>query len=69
MFRMQDGEHERLEGIGDSKREIIRDNDQVWLYTDGHKVRVEKRQIKRAFPALLPEQIILVEGKLLGQSG
>ena len=57
----KDGEHERLEGIGDSKRELIRDNDQVWLYSDGHKVRVEKRQIKRAFPALLPEQLSLLK--------
>lgn len=55
------GEHERLEGIGGERRELIRDNDQVWLYTDGHKVRVEKRQIKRSFPALLPEQISLLK--------
>ncbi len=52
----KDGEHERLEGLVGVKREIIRDNDQVWLYSEGHKVRLEKRQIKRAFPALLPEQ-------------
>lgn len=55
------GEHERLEGIGDSRRELIRDNDQVWLYTDGHRVKVEKRQIKRAFPALLPEELSLLK--------
>jgi sigma-E factor negative regulatory protein RseB len=55
------GEHERLEGVGGERRELIRDNDQVWLYTDGHKVRVEKRQIKRSFPALLPEQIALLK--------
>jgi len=53
----KDGEHERLEGLVGVKREIIRDNDQVWLYSEGHKVRLEKRQVKRAFPALLPEQI------------
>ncbi|MDO8991326.1 MAG: MucB/RseB C-terminal domain-containing protein [Sideroxyarcus sp.] len=53
----QNGEHERLEGIGGGKRELFRDNDQVWFYSDGRKVRVEKRQIKRAFPALLPEQL------------
>lgn len=57
----QNGEHERLEGIGGAKRELIRDNDQVWLYSDGHKVRVEKRQIKRAFPALLPEQLSILK--------
>lgn len=65
----KDGEHERLEGLGDGKRELIRDNDQVWLYTEGHKVRVEKRQMKRAFPALLPEQIsILNENYSLKQA-
>lgn len=53
----KDGEHERLEGLVGVKREIIRDNDRVWLYSDGHKVRIEKRLIKKAFPALLPEQI------------
>jgi len=57
----KDGEHERLEGVGGSKRELIRDNDQVWLYTEGQKVRIEKRQIKRAFPALLPEQISVLK--------
>lgn len=57
----KDGEHERLEGIGGGQRELIRDNDRVWLYTEGHKVRVEKRQIKRAFPALLPEQLSILK--------
>lgn len=57
----QNGEHERLEGIGGGKRELIRDNDQVWLYSDGHKLRVEKRQIKRAFPALLPEHLSILK--------
>jgi sigma-E factor negative regulatory protein RseB len=51
------GEHERLEEVGGRRRELIRDNDQVWLFVDGHKVHIEKRQINRAFPALLPEQI------------
>lgn len=57
----KDGEHERLEGLGGVKRELIRDNDQVWLYAEGRKVRVENRQIKRAFPALLPEQISILK--------
>lgn len=57
----RDGEHERLEGLVGVKREIIRDNDQVWLYSEGHKVRLEKRQIKRAFPAILPEQISILK--------
>ena len=55
------GEHERLEGIDGERRELIRDNDQVWLYSDGHKVRLVKHQFKSAFPALLPEQISLLK--------
>lgn len=55
------GEHERLEGIGGERRELIRDNDHVWLYTDGHKVPLENRQVMRSFPALLPEQISLLK--------
>ena len=55
------GEHERLEGIGGDKRELIRDNDQVWLYSDGHKVRLAKGQVMRAFPALLPEQVSVLK--------
>jgi sigma-E factor negative regulatory protein RseB len=51
------GEHERLESMGGARRELIRNNDQVWLFSQGRKVKVEKRQLKRAFPALLPEQI------------
>jgi sigma-E factor negative regulatory protein RseB len=55
------GEHERLEGIDGDKRELIRDNDQAWLYTDGHKMRLAKGQIKRAFPALLPDEISMLK--------
>jgi sigma-E factor negative regulatory protein RseB len=55
------GEHERMEGIGGDKRELIRDNDQVWLYSGGHKMRLAKGQIRRAFPALLPDQLSILE--------
>lgn len=51
------GEHERLEGLDGLKREVIRNNDKVWLYLGDKKVRVEKRRTQRTFPALLPEQI------------
>lgn len=61
----KDGEHERLEGLVGVKREIIRDNDRVWLYSDGHKIRLETRQIKRAFPALLPEQVAVLKENYL----
>jgi sigma-E factor negative regulatory protein RseB len=51
------GEHERLEGLDGLKREVIRNNDKVWLYLGDKKARVEKRRAQRTFPALLPEQI------------
>lgn len=53
----KNGEHERLEGLDGLKREVIRNNDNVWLYLGDKKVRIEKRRAQRAFPALLPEQI------------
>lgn len=56
----ENGEHERLEGMGGGKRELIRHNDQVWLYKEGRNIRVEKRQMRRAFPALLPEQLSIL---------
>lgn len=51
------GEHEKLESLNGARREIIRHNDQVWLYLGERKARVERRQCERSFPALLPEQI------------
>ncbi|MDD5058589.1 MAG: MucB/RseB C-terminal domain-containing protein [Sideroxydans sp.] len=53
----KDGEHERREELDGAKREIIRSNGQVWLFADGHHVKMEMRRIRPAFPALLPEQI------------
>ncbi len=53
----KDGEHERLEGLDGLRREIIRNNDKVWLYLGDKKVRIEKRRAQHSFPALLPEQI------------
>jgi sigma-E factor negative regulatory protein RseB len=62
------GEHERLEELGGRRSELIRNNDQVFLFVDGRKVRVEKRPTRRAFPALLPEQIsTLKENYLVGR--
>lgn len=62
------GEHERLEGLDGLKREVIRNNDKVWLYLGDKKVRIEKRRAQRAFPALLPEQIqTLKENYLISQ--
>ena len=53
----RDGEHGKLEGLDGVKREIIHNNDLVWSYLDGHQVSVEERRGRRSFPALLPEQI------------
>ncbi len=53
----KDGEHERLEGLDGVRREVIRNNDKVWLYLGDKKVRVEKRHAQHSFPSLLPEQI------------
>jgi len=52
-----EGEHERLEGLNGSRREIISSNNQVWLFLGDRKVRIDKQNIDRSFPALLPEQI------------
>jgi len=63
-----DGVHERLQGLDGERREVIRNNDQVWLYMGDKKVRFEKQRTRRAFPALLPEQIqSLKENYLISQ--
>lgn len=56
----RDGEHGRLESLDGPKREIIRSNGEVWCYLGGRKVRLEQRQGGREFPALLPEQLTLL---------
>ncbi|MBU0621253.1 MAG: MucB/RseB C-terminal domain-containing protein [Gammaproteobacteria bacterium] len=53
----EDGEHERLEGLDGGRRELIRSNDQVWLFANGKRLRAERRQFRKIFPSLLPEQI------------
>ena len=55
-----DGEHERLQGLDGARREIIRNNDQVWRYLGDSKVRVEERQGGWRFPGILPEQLELL---------
>jgi sigma-E factor negative regulatory protein RseB len=54
-------EYERLEGLDGERSEIIRKNDQVWCYLGDSKVMVAKRQATRTFPALLPEQLDLLQ--------
>src|ERR1035437_5136492 len=36
------GEHERLEGLNGTRREIVSSNDQVWLFLGDRKVRIER---------------------------
>jgi len=63
------GEHEHLESLDGIHREVIRHNDQVWLYLGDRKVRVEKRQYERRFPALLPDQIAALQENYLIKQG
>jgi len=52
------GEHERLEVLDGTPREVIRNNDEVTCYLSGGKtVNTGKRQNKKSFPALLPESL------------
>lgn len=54
----QDGEHEKLEILDGSPREIIRNNNEVSCYLSESKtVMVEKRQGRKIFPALLREPL------------
>jgi sigma-E factor negative regulatory protein RseB len=61
----RDGEHGRLESLDGPRREIIRNNDQMWCYLGDRKVKVEQRQGGREFPALLPEQLTLLSANYL----
>jgi sigma-E factor negative regulatory protein RseB len=60
-----ENEHERLEGLDGERSEIIRKNNQVWCYLGDGKVMVSKREGVRTFPALLPEQISLLQENYL----
>ena len=61
----RDGEHSRLESLDGVRREIIRNNDQVFCYLGDDKVKVEERHGARQFPALLPEQLSLLNENYL----
>jgi sigma-E factor negative regulatory protein RseB len=56
----QNGEHGRLESLDGPRREIIRHNDEVWCDMGNGQVKVALRQGGREFPALLPEQLSLL---------
>ncbi|MBI2311382.1 MAG: MucB/RseB C-terminal domain-containing protein [Betaproteobacteria bacterium] len=52
------GEHEKLETLDGSPREVIRNNDEVKCFLpDTKTVKVEKRTRAKSFPALLPQQL------------
>lgn len=54
----QDGEHEKIEVLDGSPREIIRNNDEMRCYLPESKTIVtEKRWLRKSFPALLPEPL------------
>jgi sigma-E factor negative regulatory protein RseB len=55
-----DGEHARLIAMDGARREIIRSNNQVWCYLGDSKVKLEDRRGARRFPAILPEQLSLL---------
>ena len=61
----REGEHGRLESLDGPQRVITRHNDKVWCDLGDGKVRMEKRQGGREFPALLPEQITLLNENYL----
>lgn len=63
-----EGEHERLEGLNGARREIVSNNNQVWLFLGDRKVRIERRHGERTFPALLPEQISILKENYLIKS-
>ncbi len=60
-----DGEHGRLESLDGARRVIIRNNDHVLCYLGDGKVKVEERHGARQFPALLPEQLSLLNENYL----
>lgn len=54
----ESGEHERLEVLDGAPREVIRNNDDAICFMPENKaVFVEKRKIKKSFPAILPRQL------------
>ncbi|MBI5658836.1 MAG: MucB/RseB C-terminal domain-containing protein [Nitrosomonadales bacterium] len=55
-----EGEHSRLNGMDGARREIIRKNDQVWCYLGDGKAKRVGRSGDRRFPAILPEQLSLL---------
>lgn len=55
----ESGEHEKLEALDGSPREVIRNNEEVLCFKPDNSasVVVEKRKAEKSFPALLPKQL------------
>lgn len=52
------GEYEKLEMLDGKRRQVFRDNEDVYCFlADNKTVMVAKRRLKRSFPALLPTQL------------
>lgn len=58
-IRDESGEHEKLEALDGSPREVIRHNEEVLCFKPDNSasVVVEKRKVEKSFPALLPRQL------------
>ncbi|MDD5241786.1 MAG: MucB/RseB C-terminal domain-containing protein [Sulfuricella sp.] len=58
-LRNESGEHEKIEAMDGSPREVIRNNDEVLCFKPDNNtsVVVEKRRVEQSFPALLPRQL------------
>jgi sigma-E factor negative regulatory protein RseB len=54
------GEHGRLESLDGARREIIRNNNEVWYYYGDNLVKMEGRGNDHEFPALLQDHQALV---------
>ena len=53
------GEYEKLVTLDGSRRQVFRNNDEVYCFlSDDKTVVVDKRRMKRSFPALLPMQLV-----------
>jgi sigma-E factor negative regulatory protein RseB len=65
------GEYEKLETLDGPRREIFRNNTEILtFYADSRVVKRERRTARKAFPALLPDQLsVLTEFYQLRRGG
>jgi sigma-E factor negative regulatory protein RseB len=65
-----EGEHERIEVLDGSPREVIRNNDEVRCYfPERNTVVTEKRVLRKFFPALLPEPLTNLNNNYIVKKG